>query len=61
MTRPVNVTDMDAVLYYVECRGDWGSPPTERMLFMRYREDDGGLKALVVGSNGDVTQLVRCR
>ena len=60
MKRPVNVNDMDAVLYYVECRGDSGSPPTERMLFMRYREDDGSNKALVLGSNGHVTQLIRC-
>ena len=60
MTRPVNVNDMDAILYYVECQGDWGSPPTERMLFLRYLDNDGGLGALVLGSDGGVTQLVRC-
>lgn len=59
MTNPVNVNDMDAVLYYVECRGDWGSPPTERRLFMRYEDGDDTTKALVL-DDGGVTELERC-
>ena len=40
MTRPVDVVDMDATLYTMECTGD-GSQWTERAMVMRAAEDDG--------------------
>ena len=60
MKNPVNVNDMDATLYYVECKGDWGSHPIQRMLFMRYIDHDNRSRAVVLDNDG-VTELERCR
>ena len=40
MTRPVNVVDMDATLYTMQCSGD-GQSWTERAMLMQNAEDDG--------------------
>lgn len=42
MTRPVNVVDMDATLYTMQCTGE-GSVWTERALLMKPAENPEGL------------------
>ena len=51
LTKPVKVEGMDGILYDVLCGSDEGSldrPSKERMLLIRYRDDDGKLHALAV-------------
>lgn len=55
MTRPVNVVDMDATLYTMQCSGDdtvW----TERAMLMDDKEDDG----LIMVWNGYAFRYDRC-
>jgi len=42
MTRPVNVVDMEATLYTMQCTGE-GSVWTERAMLMKPAEDPDGL------------------
>jgi len=42
MTRPVNVVDMDATLYTMQCSGE-GSSWTERAMLMKPADDPTGL------------------
>ena len=41
MTRPVNVVDMDAVLFTMQCSGE-GTSWTERAMLMKPAKDDPG-------------------
>ncbi|MEJ6396793.1 hypothetical protein [Yoonia sp. 208BN28-4] len=55
MTRPVNVVDMDATLYTMQCSGEdqiW----TERALLMNAAEDDG----IIMMWDGYVFAYDRC-
>lgn len=55
MTRPVNVVDMDATLYTMQCTGDdtvW----TERAMMMDAAEDDG----IIMVWNGYAFAYARC-
>jgi hypothetical protein len=57
MSNPVNVRDMDAVIYDVTCSGDWGSR-SFRMFISRYVSGDD-VKAVAVGEHGP-DELERC-
>ena len=59
MNNPVSVRGLNATLYDVVCRGDWGGYE-HRMLFMKYADGDGNQRALAVGPNGS-EELERCR
>ncbi|KAA9007114.1 hypothetical protein [Histidinibacterium aquaticum] len=41
MTQPVNIVDMSADLFTLECSGDEGELWTERVMLMDAAEDDG--------------------
>ena len=51
MSNPASVQGMDATLYDVTCRGDWGTR-TQRELWMRYRGADSRERLLIVRPNG---------
>lgn len=52
MTRPVNVIDMDATLYTMQCTGE-GSNWTERAMLMKPAPDDEGAQpGLIMVWNG---------
>ena len=56
MTRPVNVVDMDAMLYTLQCSGEdqtW----SERAMVMKYAQSDGGIIMLW---NGYAFRYSRC-
>jgi len=55
MTRPVNVMDMDATLYRMECSGE-GEVWTERAMLMQSAEGDG----VIMIWNGYVFRYSRC-
>ena len=59
MQNPARVDGMDAMLYDVTCKEDWGSKPKERMFFMRYTRDNNKSGAVVMSESG-ATELVRC-
>jgi hypothetical protein len=58
LSNPVSVRGMDATLYDVTCRGEWGSR-TQRELFMLYRDTDDQERLLMVRPNG-AAELERC-
>ena len=58
MANPVEVRDMNATLFDVTCRGDWGSR-TDRQLFMLYRDQDDRERLLIVDPYG-ATEWERC-
>jgi hypothetical protein len=47
MENPVQVTGMNATLYDVTCRGDWGTK-FDRMLFARISSPNGGIQTVVL-------------
>jgi hypothetical protein len=55
MTRPVNVVDMEATLYTMQCSGEDQSW-TERAMLMKSAEDDG----LIMIWNGYAFRYSRC-
>lgn len=55
MTRPVNVVDMDATLYTMQCSGE-GQNWTERAMLMQAAEDDG----IIMIWNGYAFRYSRC-
>jgi len=55
MTRPVNVVDMDATLYTMQCSGE-GQLWSERAMLMQSAEDDG----IIMAWNGYVFRYSRC-
>lgn len=58
MSNPVSVRGLDATLFDVTCRGEWGSR-TQRELLMLYRDTDDQDRLLMVRPNG-VAELERC-
>lgn len=56
MSRPVDVVDMDATLYTMECSGE-GQQWTERALLMKSAENEGGL---IMVWNGYAFKYSRC-
>ena len=60
LTEPTQVSGMDGVLYNVVCEGDHLERPSkERILLLKYKDDDGKPRAMAVGKHG-VEELVRC-
>lgn len=55
MTRPVNVVDMDATLYTMQCSGN-GQSWTERAMLMQDAEDDG----IIMAWDGYAFRYSRC-
>ena len=59
MTEPTRVTDMQAMLYRVECNGDGYQRPSYRLFLAEYDDFDGNLRAIAVGPYG-AEELARC-
>lgn len=59
LLNPTRVVGMDAYLFDVTCKGDWGSR-SERMMLMTYPETNGGTAGLAVTERGP-QELVRCQ
>ncbi len=59
MKDPVNVRDMDALLYDVVCSGEQGSSDPRRMLFIRQTDFRGIVSASIVADDA-TTKLQRC-
>lgn len=55
MTRPVNVVDMNATLYTMQCSGS-GQSWTERAMLMQDAEDDG----IIMAWDGYAFRYARC-
>ncbi len=55
MTRPVNVVDMDAILYTMQCTGE-GTVWTERAMLMNDKQDNG----IIMVWNGYAFRYSRC-
>lgn len=55
LTQPVNVVDMDATLYSLQCTGE-GSQWTERVMLMLAKDED----ALIMVWNGYAFKYSRC-
>lgn len=60
MSKPVNVNDLDAVLYYVTCRGDGPKSSAKRVFMIKNKDDKGKVSAMAVDQDG-FEQLVRCK
>jgi hypothetical protein len=58
MSNPVSVRGLDATLFDVTCRGEWGSR-TQRELFLLYRETDDQERLLMVRPDG-AAEFERC-
>lgn len=58
MTEPTRVSDMEAMLYWVECKGD-GGVARFRLFISEYETYSGDLMAVAVGPSGP-ENLERC-
>ncbi|MCI5078319.1 hypothetical protein [Oricola sp.] len=58
ISAPVKVRGMNASLYDVECKGDWGSS-VYRAMFVFTSNSNGGHDLLMV-SNNDLVKLEQC-
>jgi hypothetical protein len=58
MNNPISVRGLNATLYDVVCTGDSNSYQ-QRMLFMKYKDDQGNEKAMTLSPTG-VNELQRC-
>lgn len=59
LTNPVDIRGMDATLYDVDCRGDWGGYE-QRMLFMRRGTSTGVEQAMSLDLRFGYRELERC-
>lgn len=52
MTEPTRVTDMQAMLYWVECSGDNPQPARYRMFLAEYADNDGQRHVVAITRSG---------
>ena len=60
MTEPTRVTDMQAMLYRVECTGDGYQRPFYRLFLAEYEDAGGSPRVVAVGPYG-AEELARCK
>lgn len=59
LTAPVAVRGLDATLYDLQCRADYGDIPDERVMLLTQQDPMSGPRTLWVDS-GRLLQIVRC-
>lgn len=60
MEKPVNVNDLNAILYYVTCTGDGPKSPSKRVFMVKNQDHNGKVSAMAVDQYG-FEKLVRCQ
>jgi hypothetical protein len=59
LVNPVNVRDLDAILYDFECKGDYGDIPNQRVMVLTQTDYDGRVETLFI-DKFETRKIVRC-